>query len=144
MIAPETVPSALVPVVVGAHLRAELGDRVAAAWLADRLDASLAALGSPLRGCVLTDLWHLNDQRLASRPAISVGGPEVNALTAYLADKLPSVISHEGVMVVQLDLEFRELMAACWGNSPEATARACALFEARHLASFARAVAAAG
>jgi hypothetical protein len=47
-------------------------------------------------------------------------------------------------MVVQLDLEFRELMAACWGSSPESTARACALFEARHLTPFARAVAAAG
>ncbi len=140
-IPPDTDPADLVPVVVGGHLRAELGDRPVTAWLAGQLDAALAQLTDRLRSCVLTDLWYLNDDRFRGRPALSVGPPELNALTAYLADRLPSVLSQEGVYVIQLDLEYIALDAACWGATHEATATACELFEARHLGAYARALA---
>lgn len=140
-ISPDLDPAALVPVVVGAHLRAELGDRETATTLATALDLVLSRVALGIRSCVLTDVWYLNDTRFRDRPAISVGHPEVNALSAHLADKLPSVLSQESVYVIQLDLEFESLNAACWGNEHETTAAACALFERRHLDQFARAIA---
>lgn len=133
-------PAELVPVVVGGHVRAELGDRAAAARLAACLDAQLRSHGPRLRSCVLTDLWYLSDDRFRGQPAVSVGAPGVNALTAYLADRLPSVLSQEAVYVIQLDLEFIALDAACWGATHQATAHACDLFQTRHAAAYARAV----
>lgn len=141
-IPPETDPAALALVVVGAHLRAELGDRSAATALAHRLDRALWRRGSALRACVVTDLWQLNDDRLAGCPLVAVGEPSVNATTAYLADKLPSVLSAESLLVIQLDLTFRELHAACWGSTHASTAHACELFAERYLEGYADALAA--
>jgi len=44
---------------------------------------------------VCSDVWYLNNDPLRSRPTISIGGPGVNALSAYLADKLPSAFAIE-------------------------------------------------
>ena len=141
-LSPDIDPARLVPVVVGGHLRAEIGDRPAAGWLAERLDERLLACSAGLRSCVLTDVWFLNDDRFRDRPVVSVGAPDVNALTAFLADKLPSVLSQELVYVIQLDLEFESLEAACWGSTHEATAAACELFVDRHMDRYADALAA--
>lgn len=141
-LSPDIDPARLVPVVVGSHLRAEIGDRFIAARVAAQLDRALAARAARLRACPLTDVWYLNDERFRDRPAISVGAPDVNALTAYLADKLPSVLSQQQVYIVQLDLEFDRLDAACWGSTHDATAAACELFIDRHLDRYATALAA--
>ena len=45
---------------------------------------------TPLNPMVVSDVWYLNDPSLRNCPAISVGAPGVNALSAYLGDKLPS------------------------------------------------------
>jgi hypothetical protein len=111
-LSPDIDPARLVPVVVGGHLRAEIGDRPAAGLLATRLDAALHARTGHVRACLLTDVWYLNDERFRDRPVVSVGAPDVNALTAFLADKLPSVLSQELVYVIQLDLEFASLRYA--------------------------------
>ncbi|MEM8758441.1 MAG: hypothetical protein AAGF47_11745 [Planctomycetota bacterium] len=140
-VSPEHDPASLVLVVVGAHLRAELGDRAAGMWLTGRLDAAVRPLR--LRACTVTDLWQINDTRLAGCPAVSVGGPTVNALTARLADRLPSVLSVEGRLIVQMDLEGIELSAACWGDTHAATRRACELFDEKYLGAFVESIAAA-
>ncbi|MFI4870230.1 MAG: hypothetical protein ACIAQ0_00410 [Phycisphaerales bacterium JB058] len=133
--------SLVVPVVVGAHIEAELGDRATAQWLADQLTDELCQREPGLRAVVCTDLWYLNDDRLRSRPAVSVGEPELNAYTAFLADKLPDVYSVKDILIVQLDLEGVDLVAACWGRDAIATRQATQVFTERYMSGFCDAVA---
>jgi hypothetical protein len=131
----------LILIVTGAHLRAEATDRPAAYHLRDLIAADLARRGHPHRPSaprilVCSDLWYLNNDPLRSRPTISIGGPGVNALTAFLADKLPSAFAIEDLLMVQADLDFPDLIASCWGRDPEATAAAVAAFAERYLDSF--------
>ena len=137
-------PSQLVLIVVGAHLRAELADRPAAyllqreavAWLNTRCGPETADDPHPLHALVCSDLWYLNNDSLRRRPTISIGGPTVNALSAYLADKVPSAYALDGKLLVQFDLEMHELVACCWGIDAERTADAVKAFSDRYLDDF--------
>lgn len=117
-------PDRLVLVVVGARLEAELRDRPIAHDLARRLgdlfDSAVAGPPGTVLVTPVTDLWYLNQEPLRGQPVVSVGPPEHNALTAWLADKLPSVAAVDGEWVVQM----RDGAAACWGARSAATARA--------------------
>ncbi len=129
-------------IVVGAHPRAELGDRDVAYLMRDRLAAVLDALAEDfpehpaLRPVVLTDIWYLNDAALRARATISIGGPGVNALTASLIDRLPSAFVIDDVLSVQLDVDMGDLVAACWGVSHDATRGAVEAFTERYLSEF--------
>jgi len=133
--------SLIVPVVVGAHIEAELGDRATAQWLADQLTDELCQRSPGLRAVVCTDLWYLNDDRLRSRPAVSVGAPALNKYTAFLADKLPDVYSVKDVLIIQLDLHAIDLIAACWGRDAIATRQATQVFAERYMGGFCDSVA---
>lgn len=131
----------LILIVTGAHLRAEATDRQIAYTLRERLCQWLDQRGmggSPSRPRILvcTDLWYLNNDPLRACPTVSIGGPGVNALTAFLADKLPSAFAVEDVLVVQADLDFPDRIAACWGTTAERTAAAVEAFTARYLDAF--------
>lgn len=131
----------LILIVTGAHLRAEAVDRPIAYGLRSRLAKWLAAHDQPEdpqrpRILVCSDVWYLNNDPLRSRPTISIGGPGVNALSAFLADKLPSAFAVEGVMLVQADLEFNDIIACCWGRDEQATAGAVDAFADRYLDDF--------
>jgi hypothetical protein len=131
----------LILIVTGAHLRAEATDRPIAYNLRKRIADWLAARGRPEtaktpRVLVCSDVWYLNNDPLRSRPTISIGGPGVNALSAYLADKLPSAFAIEDVMLVQADLEFHDVIACCWGRDERATAAAVDAFVERYLEGF--------
>lgn len=117
-------------IVVGAHLSAEIYDRPLAYRLRERV---LGALGTdqPDRVVVCSDLWYLNRDELRELPAISVGGPTVNAFTAYLGDKLPSTFAVDGRLVVQAAEDAP--LACCWGIDAEGTAAAVEAFADRHL-----------
>lgn len=143
---PDSVPEKLVLIVVGAHIRAELHDRAAAALLCDALGSAIrdrwpappGAAESPApRATVLTDLWRLNDPLLAPLPQVAVGHPEVNALSAFLADKVPPAFVIDGELAVQFDAAAPEAVALCWGTSHKSTARAVDEFLNRYLDSFA-------
>lgn len=129
-------------VVVGAHVHAEEHHRPIAYQLCERISAmSRDELGSEgVRPLVCTDLWWLNDPAMRERPTISIGGPEVNALTAYLTDKLPSAYAVDGALAVQLDVEFADPLAACWGTDPRQTASAVDVFCRTYLRGFVRAL----
>lgn len=135
---------ALMLIVVGAHPKAELHDRPiayrlrqkAVAWLDQRFPTVEAR---PLMPLVCSDVWYLNDQSLRDCPAVAVGGPSVNALSAYLADKLPSAFVIDDVLMVQMDQEHSESLACCWGISPPDTMAAVDVFIDRYLDSFMRA-----
>jgi hypothetical protein len=128
----------VIPIVVGAHIEAELNDRVIANRLRDRMVKVIAACADTdcgrLRPVVMTDLWYLNNQPLRLRPTIAIGRPEVNAATAYLARKVPTALVVEDAYRIQVDPEFIDVHACLWGTSPAATATAAEVFEKRHLA----------
>lgn len=157
----EEAPSGpLVLIVVGAHLRAEMADRPIAYWLRDRVlawldarvagDPAVAAAaadvedadpgqprpGHPCRVVVCTDVWYLNDASLRVWPTVSIGGPGVNALSAYLADKLPGLLVVDDVLMVQMDPELSEMTASVWGVDHAATVNAAEAFAERYLDAF--------
>jgi hypothetical protein len=130
----------LVLIVVGAHPKAEQADRPIAymlrqqltKWLARRFEGETP----PLNALVVTDVWYLNDNSLRRCPAISIGGPGVNAVSAYLGDKLPSAFVVDDQYMVQMDLDLNDLVCCCWGVSTEATAHAVEAFLDRYLDEF--------
>jgi hypothetical protein len=147
----------LILIVVGAHLRAEVGDRPIAYGLRERMiewldgrfgrdgngeaDEDEAEDGGRLPGhpcgvVVCSDVWYLNDAGLRVWPTVSLGGPGVNALSAYLADKLPSVLVVDDVLMVQMDPEMTELTCAVWGVNHDATVAAVDAFVERYLEGF--------
>ena len=91
---PDIDTDRLICIVVGVQLRAELGDRPLAYRIEQELRQRLeAALGKPAEGepprlapVVLSDVYYLNNDELQARPAISVGGPGMNALSAMLVN----------------------------------------------------------
>lgn len=131
----------VVPVVVGAHIRAEISDRPTAQWLADQLTDELSDACPDLCAVVCTDLWYLNDDRLQTRPTVSVGEPELNAYAAFLADKLPDVYSVKDVLVVQMDLRSDDTVASCWGRDAISTRQAAQAFAERYLSGFVESIA---
>lgn len=123
-------PTEALPIVVGAHVRAEVEDRPIAAALREAILAR-APDSFPLAPVVMTDLWYLNTDALRAQPTIAIGRPEVNALTAFLADKLPSVLAADDRFVVLLDPELTDPAACCWGVDAAATAEAVQAFADR-------------
>ncbi|MBX3358123.1 MAG: hypothetical protein KF745_06820 [Phycisphaeraceae bacterium] len=150
----------MILIVVGAHIRAEVGDRPLAYRLRDRMiewlsehfdsgdteswragnvggDSDAGAEESPsIEVVVCTDVWYMNDAHLRIWPAVSLGGPGVNALSAYLGDKLPSVLVIDDVLMIQMDAAFEELTAAVWGVNHDATVAALDAFIERYLVPF--------
>lgn len=129
----------LILIVTGAHLDAEAGDRPTAYGLRQRMIDWLSGKGeadAAERVLVCSDLWYLNNDPLRARPTVSIGGPAVNALSAYLGDKLPSAFAVENVLLVQADLDFVDVVACCWGRDRAATAAAVEAFAERYLDGF--------
>ena len=120
-------------IVTGAHLHAEAADRPVAYALQRALVEAIGARG---RAIVCSDVWYMNDDKLRSCPTISVGSPGVNALSAFLADKLPSAFVVEGKVMVQADPDFEELVACCWGAGESGTGSAVSVFAERFLEGF--------
>lgn len=144
----------LLLIVTGAHLRSEVGDRPMAyalrerimRWLVERFgppetDDDIPPANHPFDPIVCSDVWWLNNDDLRRRPTICIGGPGVNALSAYLADKVPSAFVIENRLLVQVDLDFDDLVACCWGMDHEQTKSAVAAFADKYLDSFLEAAA---
>ena len=131
-------PKKLILLVVGAHLRAEVADRP----LGDRLRQRILhwqaenPSGELLVPLICTDLWYLNAQDLLLRPTISIGPPEVNAASAYFANRLPTAFVIDQTLQVQLDPEFVTLQACIWGVDRRATAAGLDIFVDRYLVEF--------
>ncbi|MGP1310535.1 MAG: hypothetical protein ACTS27_10095 [Phycisphaerales bacterium] len=103
-----------------------------AAWLDLEADG-----GAPsFEPIVCTDIHWLNTADAREFPTIAIGGPAQNALTAYLADKLPSVFAMDGRVLVQMDLDGVDLLSACWGVDDATTAAAVERFLEAYLDRF--------
>jgi hypothetical protein len=135
----------LLLIVVGAHLRAEVGDRPLAYRLAEAMRQWInqqdAALELPLAPVVCCDIWYLNQEPLHRWPTISLGGPGVNALSAYFAQKLNPALVRDDQLVIQLDPEFVDLRVCIWGRDHQRTVQATDQFIRTYLESYLRAVA---
>ena len=140
-------PQTLIVIVTGSHLTAEREDRPLAyqleAGIRERLEARFGppVFGEPwpLSPIICSDIWYLNHPELRARPTISIGHPGVNALAAYLGDKVPSAYAVKDVLVVQCDVEMNELVASCWGENASSTATAVEAFSDRYLTPFLKA-----
>lgn len=123
-------------IVVGAHLRAEMVDRPLAYRLRERIlrwQDRLPPEAEPLDPVVCSDLWYLNNEELMEAPAIVVGGPGVNAATAFYANRLPIAFVVKDTLQVQLDVAHHEPWACVWGVDHATTVSAVDLFTERYL-----------
>jgi len=138
--APNDASLASIMIVTGAHPTAEVFDRPIAYALREHIRDRLTDLAGdepgPEQVLVLCDLWYLNQQDLRALPTIAVGGPGVNALTASLAESLPSILAVEGRMIVQGHFEAPSPLVCCWGLDAATTAAAVESFRTRHLDAF--------
>jgi hypothetical protein len=136
---PDIDTNRLIWIVVGIQLNAELGDRPLAYRVEQVLKRRIAEkLGVPKPGelpklspVVITDVYYLNFDDAKDRPAISIGGPGVNALSAQLTDELPTPVAIEDTLVVQMDLEMNDPRCAVWGMNHLDTVQAVDLFIAK-------------
>ncbi len=141
----------LLLIVLGAHLGAELADRPLGYRLRDRIvrwqhdtlppataRTPAASEDEPLLAAVCTDLWYLNTPDLMARPTICLGRPELNAASAYWANRLPTAFVIDETLRIHLDPEFINLQACVWGANDGATASGVDLFEQRYLEPFLR------
>ncbi len=142
---PDIDASTLVLIVVGAHLRAEMADRPLAYQLRDYIEEWVgkhaAQLTVPIVPAVCTDVLHVNHESLQKRPTISLGGPGVNALSAFYAQRIEQAMVRDNQMVIQLDPEYVDLRACVWGMDHDLTSRALELFIEHYLDGFLKAVA---
>ena len=131
-------------IVVGAHMRAEVADRPLAYGLRQRIhewfDQRAGEINVAVRCVVCSDIWYVNQPDLARHPTISLGGPGVNALSAYFAQKLARAFVRDNQMIIQLDPEFVDLRVCIWGMNHELTVEALELFNHRYLEGYLRAV----
>ncbi len=131
-------------IVVGAHLRAETADRPLAyelrdhamKWLAEHREQLNVTLGVT----VCCDIWYLNNERLQHCPTVSLGGPGVNALSAYFAQNLKHDTDAEQQVLIQIDPEFTDLRVCIWGSNHELTVKGLDLFVHQYLDGYLRAV----
>ncbi|MEQ9454603.1 MAG: hypothetical protein RLN76_08450 [Phycisphaeraceae bacterium] len=146
---PDPVPfdlTRVVLIVVGAHLRAEEADRALAYQIMSEIETWVEEheerLEENLRPMVCTDALYLNDEALHTRATISVGGPGVNALSAYFAQQMEgdaSILPDQ--VILQMDPDFADLRVAIWGVNHETTSQGVMLFIRDYLDGFLKAVA---
>ena len=124
----------LLLIVVGADLRAEMLDRPVAralrstaATLLERLDG-----GDRITPVVCSDLWYVNARDLHEHAVVAVGGPDVNAATAWLATRIPVALVLDDAFRIHFDGE-TEPRACLWGVDRETTAGAAETFSTRFL-----------
>ncbi|QQE11392.1 hypothetical protein JD969_18135 [Planctomycetota bacterium] len=135
-------------IVTGSHLRAETADRPLAYQLqskiSDWINEHDQYLNVRIDPIVCSDIWFLNNQELQRRPVICIGGPGVNALSAYFAKFIPDDDEEEPReprVLIQIDPEFTDLHACIWGTNHELTRKGLDLFSEQYLDPYMRAVA---
>ncbi len=113
----------VIPIVVGAHLRAELSDRQHATTIHRSIGswAKEQDVTGPPWPLVCSDLWYLNDTELRVQPTICVGHPDINAATAAISSRLETAHMEDDRFLIQLDPEYIDLKCCIWGVDDEGT-----------------------
>ncbi len=76
---------------------------------------------------VLSDMWVLNQEMAEFFPAIALGGPGVNALSAQIYEDLPVAYTRDQRVFIQMNQESGK-RAALWGMDRVATREAVEVF----------------
>ena len=76
---------------------------------------------------VVTDMWMLNQEMAEMFPAISIGGPAVNAFSAQIYEDLPLAFTRDQQVFIQMNQD-RGKRAALWGMDRLGTREAAELF----------------
>ncbi len=130
-------------IVTGSSLRAEQADRPLAYDLKAKIEMCLSDLQFSNNVVVLSDIWYLNAEALQQLPMISLGGPGVNAVAAFLHKRLANALVIDNTLAIQMDLDKPDLKASIWGVDNDTTCQALDLFvEKDYLMRFLEAVAA--
>jgi len=142
----QTPPTSPLLIVVGAHLRAEEADRPlayrvqqeVAQWITRQQEAGHQIQLKPI---VCSDILYVNQTELHSRPTISIGGPGVNAVAAYLSDRLPATYVQDDEAIIQMDVDLVDLRVSIWGNNHALTVAVLDRFITTRLEGYLRAAA---
>lgn len=118
-------------IVTGSNLRAEQGDRPLAYQLGNTINGVLSHGDYQPEVLVLSDLWYLHSELLHNLPLISIGGPTVNAVSAHLSQRLPTVLIAQNTLIIQMDPSLDDLRTSVWGVHHETTVNALELFVKR-------------
>lgn len=146
---PEEDSIGLLLIVVGAHLRAELMDRPLAYQVQQAIlqwqENHAEHLNVGIQPIVCSDIWYLNQPDFQKRPTICLGGPSVNALSAYFAKQIAAetdapLDDDEPKVLLQIDPEFTELRCCLWGTDHDLTARGVDMFLKNYLDEYLKAV----
>ncbi len=117
----------LILIVTGSSLRAEDKDRPLAYALAAEIKKRLPE-GSSWRSLVIGDLHYINTEELHECPLVCIGGPGVNHLANVLLRELPPVLAVDRVLLIQMDLEMKDLRTCIWGMDYDTTVDAVQTF----------------
>lgn len=130
-------------IVTGSCLKAEEQDRPLAYRLSEQIQNALGKQGQTARTIVMGDLWYLNAETLQKLPTISIGAPQVNAVSANLIDRIPNALAIDHTLTIQMDMGLKDLRASIWGTNHEFTKNAIDIFvQRRYMDHFIGAVAA--
>ena len=104
----------VLPIVVGAHLRAEIGDRSRAVQIREAI--TIWMVDNNIEGPPWPNVCrYLNQVELKVQPTICIGHPEINAATAALSAKLQTAILVDDSYRIQLDPEYIDRTCCLWG-----------------------------
>ena len=112
-------------IVVGHGLLPEEEDRPLAYELKQAVNARTGG-GEGRAAVVVTDVWLMNSDLGDFFPAIAVGGPGVNELTAQIYEELPVAFTRDEHVFVQVAAEGKR--AALWGMDCAGTREAVDVF----------------
>ncbi len=124
----ETIDNGIL-LVTGSNLRAEQIDRPLAYMLANCMLNMVEKAGGNTKVTVISDLWYLNSEPLKELPTISIGSPNINAVTAFFSRRLENVLVIDNQLSIQMDLSFQDLRAAIWGIDLKHTQESIFLFK---------------
>jgi hypothetical protein len=114
-------------VVTGASLRAESMDRPLGYRIKEAVKEQIRD-AEPWQCEVISDIWYLNNESFSRQPTISVGGPGVNALSAFLYERLPNALAIDNVLIIQMDPLLDDKRCVVWGMDHEMTVEAVDTF----------------
>jgi hypothetical protein len=112
--------------IVGYGILPEEEDRPIAYELR-RLINTLAQKVENRSAVVVTDMWMMNQEMAEFFPAVSIGGPGVNAFTAQIYEELPVALTRDQQIFIQMNAEGGK-RAAVWGMDHRTTREAVDVF----------------
>jgi hypothetical protein len=127
MAAEEDDLSGLLLIVTGSSLRAEMADRPMAYRLQKAIRRRMAA-EAIVRPVVIGDIWYLNSEPLQQLPTISVGSPDVNAVSQFFFPKLSTALGIDGLLLIQMDVALEDHRCSVWGMDHRKTVEALRVF----------------